>query len=216
MAWTQQLAVLSLAIALGATATPAAVAAADLERGEALFALCAQCHGAEGHGNQEFLAPSIAGLGQWYIELQLQKFRSGLRGTHFDDIAGMRMRPMSMTLRSEGDVTAVAAYAASLPPYQPEPTVQGDAAAGKSLYALCAACHGQKGEGVQAMSSPPLQHASDWYLGSQLNKFKAGIRGTNPKDPTSLLMGPTSPMAMTLKTEQSVRDVVAYIRTLGP
>ena len=38
----------------------------------------------------------------------------------------------------------------------------------------------------------------------------------SPKDPTSLLMGPTSPMAITLKTEQSVRDVVAYITTLRP
>ena len=66
------------------------------------------------------------------------------------------------------------------------------------------------------MSSPPLQPASDWYLVSQLNKFKAGIRGTNPNDPTSLLMGPQSPMALTLTTEQSVRDVVAYITTLGP
>ncbi len=123
---------------------------------------------------------------------------------------------MRVTLRTEADVATVAAYAASLPAYKPEPTVLGDAKVGKSLYVICAACHGQNGEGVQAMSSPPLKNTSDWYLVSQLNKFKAGILGTNPADPTGRLMGPQSPMALTLKTEQSVRDVVAYITTLGP
>ena len=215
MARTRHLTALSLTVALCATAGGVA-GADDLERGEALYDLCAQCHGSEGHGNAEYLAPAIAGLEQWYIETQLKKFRAGLRGLHFDDISGMRMRPMSLTLRSEEDVTAVAAYAASLPDYQPERTVKGDVQAGKSLYVLCAACHGQNGEGMQAMSSPSLNQSSDWYLVSQLNKFKAGVRGTNPKDPTSLLMGPTSPMAITLKTEQSVRDVVAYITTLRP
>jgi len=216
MAWTRRLAALWLVVALGATAGGLAAADGDLERGEALYALCAQCHGAEGRGNRDFQVPAIAGLPQWYIQMQLQKFRVGLRGTHFDDITGMRMRPMSLTLRGDSDVAAVSTYAASLPAYKPEPSIDGNAAAGKGLYALCAACHGQNGEGVQAMSSPPLKYASDWYLVSQLNKFKAGIRGTNPKDPTSLLMGPQSPMAMTLKTEQSVRDVVAYISTLAP
>jgi cytochrome c oxidase subunit 2 len=214
MARTRYWTALSLAIALCATAT--GVAGADSERGEALYDLCAQCHGSQGQGNALFLAPAIAGLDKWYIETQLKKFRTGLRGTHFDDIAGMRMRPMSLTLRSEEDVVAVATYAASLPDYKPERTVEGSVEAGKSLYVICAACHGQNGEGVQAMSSPSLNRTSDWYLVSQLNKFKAGIRGTNPKDPISFLMGPQSPMAMTLKTEQSVRDVVAYITTLKP
>ena len=40
--------------------------------------------------------------------------------------------------------------------------------------------HGQNGEGIQAMNAPSLLHTNDWYLVSQLNKFKAGIRGANP------------------------------------
>ena len=44
-------------------------------------------------------APAIAGLDQWYIEMQLGKFRSGLRGRHFDDISGMPS-PIVNTVRS--------------------------------------------------------------------------------------------------------------------
>jgi cytochrome c553 len=215
MRFTRNLAAFCAVAALVLAAGPASAAEPGLERGEALFDLCAQCHGAEGLGNQLYLAPSIAGLKQWYVEMQLGKFRKGLRGTHFDDISGMRMRPMSQSLRSEADVSAVAAYVASLAPHRPETTVAGNAQAGKSLYVLCGACHGQNGEGIQAMNAPSLLHTNDWYQVSQLNKFKAGVRGANPNDPTGVLMGPQSPMALTLQTEQSVRDVVAYITTLS-
>ena len=79
-----------------------------------LFDLCSQCHGVDGAGDPRFLAPSIAGLPEWYALTQLSKFRSGARGTHFDDISGMRMRPMALTLANEDDVASVAAYVASL------------------------------------------------------------------------------------------------------
>ena len=188
--------------------------APDLARGAELFELCAQCHGSEAHGNRLFLAPAIAGLSQWYIEMQLDEFRQGLRGLHFDDIAGMRMRPMSLTLRTDADIHDVAAYVASLSEANLASTLEGDAEAGRALYTLCAACHGPNGEGIEVMKAPALTHIDDWYLVEQLMKFKAGVRGTAPGDAYGVLMGPKSPMAMTLKTEQSVRDVVAHIMTL--
>ena len=83
-----------------------------VDRGRELFALCTQCHMADGRGSHLALAPAIAGLPQWYVVAQLQKFRAGYRGQHFDDIAGMRMRPMSLALADDADVAAVAAYAA--------------------------------------------------------------------------------------------------------
>ena len=65
---------------------PAATASAqDLARGEQLFALCGNCHGAEGAGNATFLAPGLAGLGEWYLVAQLEKFQAGIRGGHPDD-----------------------------------------------------------------------------------------------------------------------------------
>ena len=99
--------------------------AEDPARGERLWALCTQCHGETGDGNSEYLAPAIAGLPQWYGERQLGKFRDGVRGTHFDDIAGMRMRPMALSLRTDDDVKKVVVYLASLPAQHPAPELSG-------------------------------------------------------------------------------------------
>jgi cytochrome c553 len=193
-------------------ATAAAAPAQDLERGRELFQLCTQCHGAQGEGMRLSLAPEIGGLPEWYVENQLKGFRAGYRGKHFDDIAGMRMRPMSLTLRDDADVKDVAAYVSRLPVHDPEPElVGGDAARGQTLYAPCTACHGPDGGGNQALNAPPLNHASDWYLLTQLSNFKAGIRGTAPGDVNGGLM---RPMSMILPDEQALKDVIAYIAQL--
>jgi len=200
--------------ALFVFALPAGPALAqDVARGEVLFSLCAQCHGDDGAGNPETLAPSIAGLPVWYVTGQLHKFRNGGRGTHFDDISGMRMRPMSLWLNNDDDVANVAAYVTSLPKVHAAPTLTGgDPEVGKQKYIPCTACHGANGEGNQALNAPPLAGMSDWYQLTALQKFKAGVRGTNPKDTTGMLM---RPMSMTLADDQAMRDVIAYITTLA-
>jgi len=201
---------LPLATAL-VLALPAA--AQDLARGEQLYELCAQCHGANGAGNSAYLAPAIGGLPQWFVEAQVHKFQSGARGTHFDDIGGMRMRPMSMWLASDEDVASVSAFVAAMPKVTPESTLHGgDAARGQAKYAPCIACHGVDGQGNQALNAPPLVGQSDWYQLTSLKNFKAGVRGTNPKDTTGALM---RPMSMTLADEQAMKDVIAYIQSLG-
>jgi cytochrome c553 len=201
-------------LALAALAAGAARSAADpLARGRQLYQLCTQCHGEQGEGNPLALAPAIAGLPEWYALNQLKGFRAGYRGTHFDDIPGMRMRPMSLTLQSDADVQAVAAYVASLPAAKPASTLQGgDATRGQALYGPCIACHGVDGGGNQALNGPPLNQMSDWYLLTQLQHFKAGVRGTKPGDNNGMLM---RPMSMTLTDEQAMKDVIAYIATLG-
>jgi cytochrome c553 len=187
--------------------------AQDLERGRKLFALCTQCHLSDGSGSPLALAPAIAGLPQWYVDAELHKFRVGHRGQQFDDIAGMRMRPMSLALANDDDVRAVAAYVAALAPVKPAPRLTGgDAARGQALYAPCAACHGPDGSGNEAVFGPPLKHASDWYLLTQLVNFRAGVRGTKPGDTSGALM---RPMSLVLADEQAMRDVIAYITTLA-
>ena len=62
--------------------------------GKELFAACASCHGDNGTGQANIAAPNIAGLPAWYVEAQLVKYRSGIRGAHPDDLEGLRMRPM--------------------------------------------------------------------------------------------------------------------------
>lgn len=157
-------------------------------------------------------APSIAGLPQWYLEAQLKKFKAGGRGTHFDDLTGMQMRPMAMSLQSDGQISTVAQYVAALPVQKPAPTLTGgDPIKGKTLFAPCTACHQADGKGMEALKAPPLTHANDWYLTASLKKFKLGVRGTNALDTSGATM---RPMAQTLVDDKAVADVVAYIVTL--
>jgi cytochrome c oxidase subunit 2 len=86
----------------------------------------------------------------------------------------------------------------------------GNAQAGAAQYAVCAACHGQQGEGLQALNAPKLAGQEGWYLRRQLQGFKAGHRGTNPDDVFGRQM---APMAATLATDAAVENVIAHIRT---
>ncbi len=159
------------------------------------------------------LAPTIAGLDEWYVQAQLTNFKSGLRGLHAEDTAGMRMYPMTLMLKDEADIAAVAGYVASLPPVSPAPELEGgDATKGASLYAPCAACHGADGSGNEQLNAPPLAGTSDWYIYESLKKYKAGIRGGNPKNTNAVMM---RGMAMSLSDDQAIKDVVAHIMSLG-
>ena len=202
--------------ALSAAVLVAAVsgcgAATEAERGADLFGLCTQCHGAAGEGSALALAPAIAGLEAWYVQRQLENFRSGVRGAHPDDLAGLRMHPMSQTLRDE-QVPLVAAHVASLPPTAPSLRLEGgDASRGAPLYdSLCTICHGPQGEGVEAQGGPSLVYTDDWYLLSQLQKFKTGVRGADPADQMGILM---RPFTFSLADEQAMKDVISHIMTL--
>jgi cytochrome c553 len=207
---------LAVTIAVFALAAlPTAASGQDIERGEVLFDLCSQCHEVDGRGSEMLGAPNIAGLDQWYVTAQLKKFRAGGRGRHFDDLEGMRMRPMSMTLRDDADVDSVAAYVAQLPKVKSQATLTGgDVARGQQIYATCSACHGAKGEGLQQLRGPALAQLDDWYLFRQLGKFKTGVRGGNPAlDADGAVM---RGMSAIVNNEQAARDVVAYIATLNP
>lgn len=180
-------------------------------QGVALYQTCASCHGERGEGRPEYEAPAIAGLEEWYVQAQLEKFRSGHRGAHAKDLPGLRMRPMARQLDGDEDVAAVAAYVSSLEPTHPAPTEQGDVEKGRELFATCSECHGADANGNQAKGAPALRNASDWYLVAQLEKFREGVRGTNPDDVTG---GQMRPMALGLADAQAMRDVVAYIVSL--
>ena len=146
------------------------------------LAYCTVCHGAHGNGNPAIRAPRIAGMEPWYLRRQLEAFRDGVRGTHPEDAAGHEMQPVGIRLRDEAGIDAAIAYVASFEPKAPPVTVGGDATRGQTLYATCESCHGAKGEGNQSIGAPALANRTDWYLVTQLQNYKAGLRGNDPRD----------------------------------
>ena len=203
----------ALAALVFAMASGPARAEDPLARGEKIYGLCEQCHGPEAGGDTLSLAPSIAGLSTWYIDAQLKNFKKGVRGTHPDDRGGLRMYPMSLALKSDADIAAVAAYVSSLPRANPARIVEGgDPAKGATSYTTCAACHGADGTGKKELNAPSLIGGSDWYLVESLQKYKAGVRGGNTGNQQAVMM---RGMALSLADEQAIKDVVAHIMTLG-
>jgi cytochrome c oxidase subunit 2 len=201
----------------GAFALLAAVApgagradAAELVMAPEPFRYCAVCHGVELVGNRAVDAPKLAGLPAWYLSRQMDAFRRGWRGMHDADFTGMEMRPQA-TVLTEAQLASAVRYAASVPTSPATATVTGDAGRGAMLYQPCAACHGGRGEGNEALLSPPLAGQSDWYLVTQLEHFRSGARGTMPGDTQGALMRAS---ATTVPDADAVADVVAYINTL--
>ena len=95
---------------LGTAFSTNVFAEGDLGRGEAKYKVCAACHGENGEGRKIANAPRISGQHSWYIARQLNNFKNGVRGTHFNDITGMQMRPIAMTLGTDQDIDDIVAY----------------------------------------------------------------------------------------------------------
>ena len=114
--------------------------------GERLFMnYCAQCHGSDARGAKSF--PNLTD-GDWlggsdhaYIMTTIKAGRVGV------------MPPMAAAVGGPEDVKDVANYVLSL---SGSPSDSVRAAAGKSKFTACAACHGQDGKGMQAIGAPNL------------------------------------------------------------
>jgi cytochrome c oxidase subunit II len=184
----------------------------DAVAGQALYGVCAACHGTNGEGNVALNSPKLSGQADWYIRRQLGNFKEGIRGAHEDDEYGRQMAPMAAVLADESAIRNVSAYIKSLPEHAGQPSTGGDAVRGKKLYTTCGTCHGRDGEGNYGTNSPRLSGQEDWYLKRQLANFRVGIRGKHPFDLFGQQMVSMSQM---LRTEKDVNDVLAYISTLG-
>ena len=180
--------------------------------GAELYEACASCHGTAGQGNAAVGAPRIAGMPAWYVGAQVTRFQAGLRGKHPDDMEGLRMRAMAKQMLSEAEVTTVSTHVAGLAPVTNPAVLLGtDTGVGQQLFATCAACHGLKGEGNEAVKAPPLAGLDDWYVELQLRKFRAGIRGKAPGDPVGPIM---QGMSMTIPAD-AIDDIAAYVHGLA-
>ena len=89
--------------------------------------------------------------------------------------------------------------------------VAGNAQVGSAQYIVCAACHGQQGEGMAALNAPKIAGQSAWYLKRQLQNYKSGARGAHADDVFGRQM---APMAATLVNDAAIDNVIAHIQTL--
>jgi cytochrome c553 len=173
--------------------------------------VCAACHGLRGEGNVVLRTPSIAGLPEWYVTLQLGKFRANQRGVDPLDADGQRMHAVARTL-SPDDISTLATTVTAMERHPTRNTLGGDATRGKPLYEdYCTACHRYNGSGELAFNSAPLTGLQDWYLMAQVAKFRAGIRGAAPSDED----GPKMHVVANDLTDAHFRDVMAYIAELA-
>lgn len=95
--------------AVGSEAPPDTVDG-DAQRGRSIYATCAACHGADGHGNEALNGPGLTGLNDWYVVRQLRNFRDGTRGSHADDSYGAQMRAAAQVLDDDAAIYDVATY----------------------------------------------------------------------------------------------------------
>ncbi len=179
---------------------------------ETYHSMCVTCHGKSAEGNSALNAPALAGLDTSYLQRQLQHFQSGVRGSHPEDSLGQQMASFAKALDHQ-KMSAVAQYLTKLPATERPITIQADINNGKKIFSSnCAACHGGQGEGNPVLNSPSLTLQSDIYLLRQLRNFKQGIRGSHAEDKYGRQM---AMMARTLPDEQAMKDVIAYLNTLG-
>ncbi len=84
---------------------------------------------------------------------------------------------------------------------------EGDKAAGNVYQRICLACHGDKGQGNLQLRTPSIAGLPDWYVISQLKKFRGRLRGGHEKDLTGIQM---HAIAISLNEEQ-MKEAAAVI-----
>jgi cytochrome c553 len=98
------------------TASPAITLKGNTARGRDHYSnICSACHGAKAQGNVALEAPRLAGVDDWYLLAQYEKFRDGTRGSHPDDRWGVQMVRIAPTLEDRNTARDVIAWIATQP-----------------------------------------------------------------------------------------------------
>ncbi|MBL8336951.1 MAG: cytochrome c4 [Rhodoferax sp.] len=176
---------LMLAMALTASAASAfaqdakaAPAKPDPAKGEASFAACVACHGADGNSTTPTF-PKLAQQHPQYVVKQLQEFKSGKRNNAV-------MKPFATAL-SDADMQNIAAWLASKPGKAGFAKDKDLVRLGEKIYrggiadrqiAACAGCHSPNGAGIPAQY-PRLSGQHPDYTIAQLTAFRDGVRQNN-------------------------------------
>lgn len=172
---------------------------------------CLVCHGSNAQGNEAISAPNLAILPDWYLFAQLQAFQSGWRGHQTTDAYSKEMMAVAKSMSPE-DIKRAIGFITGFQVSKAVEALDGDTSHGKTLFQVCATCHGAAAEGNKAMGAPPLAGQYSWYLLRQLQAYRSGQRGNARQDSNGLLM---KQIAASIKSEQDLNDLVAYINTLA-
>ena len=161
-----------------APAAPAPKAKPDLVKGQASFATCSGCHGADGNSGTPAY-PKLAQQHPEYIVKQLQEYKSGKR-------ANAIMAGIAAGLTEE-DMKNIAFWVTTSKAKLGNATDKELVVLGERIYrggvkerqiTACAGCHSPNGAGIPAQY-PRLsgQHAE--YTANQLTYFRDGVRKNN-------------------------------------
>lgn len=159
-------------------ATPSQSKKADLTKGEATFAVCVACHGADGNSGTPTY-PTLAQQHPEYLIKQLQEFKSDKR-------ANPIMKGFASMLTDE-DMKNVAYFVGAKKAKGGSATDKDLVALGERIYRggiadrqipACAGCHSPNGAGIPAQY-PRLSGQHAGYSAAQLTAFRDGVRGNS-------------------------------------
>lgn len=155
---------------------------------------CATCHGSDARGARGF--PNLAD-GSWNWGGSPEQILTSI----IDGREGV-MAPMGTVLGSEQAITETVVYVQSLSGRRVDPQL---AAAGRSRFMVCAACHGIEGKGNPALGAPDLTDGV-WTYGGDFDAIRHSIvHGRHGQMPAH---GP-------IIGETRARLVGAYLWSLG-
>jgi ubiquinol-cytochrome c reductase cytochrome c subunit len=179
----------------------AATASADqIQQGKKLFlANCATCHGLQAQGTKA--GPTLAGVGAAAVDFQVGTGRMPLAGPNVQ-------APRAQVRFNQDEISAMAAYVASLAPGPAVPDAQyssgegGDVAKGAQLFRVnCAMCHNFAGSGgalTRGKYAPSLRNVEGKHI------YEAMVTG--PQSMPVFNDDNISP--------QSKNDIVAYLHAV--
>jgi cytochrome c553 len=149
----------------------------NIEDGKTTFSVCARCHLPEAWGNADGTYPQLAGQHVNVLMKQLLDIRNGTRHSSL-----MFPFVQERTIGGYQKLSNVVAYISTLPMNPahskgPWPKGTKEYQQGEKTYKQsCASCHGDTGQGSNALAYPKLQGQHYQYLTQQLGRIKNGLR----------------------------------------
>ena len=175
---------------------------------EAVWQACMICHSTR----EMQRGPILDGREAWYLQMQLAKYRDGLRGDLPKNRSEALMKTGMDKLPDASWDASVAAYIASLPVPEHRNIVRADPEVGRVIYqAKCAPCHGGNAEGRRIIFAPRLTGVEDWYLLDAMRKYQKGTRGWHPDD----AHGKQMQAALEGLEDADLKALAAFISRIG-